>query len=274
MNSLACFTCRSMRLSSRITLEVALEEAPAAIFPPCSRRSSPRVVAAGPGPGTVTTLVAMNNRTAAPRLPQHPWARGDAPPGRQGDYAAAEVPDLVDLPAILKWEISLALLVLAWSLLSLGRYERLKGRWWARRSVHPPNVIRLPGARPPLLAPRRHRLKFLVMATGFATAAASFAYAMPNILVLEHRQRGREGVRQASGRGVGSPRPPSCLLAGGYSWAPRTRARPTMAAPTATVSPPASTNSVRSLPVTGSTVRSPSTSGSSTGSLGSSTGGL
>jgi hypothetical protein len=149
----------------------------------------------------------MNNRTAAPRLPQHAWARGDAPPGRQGDYAAAEVPDLVDLPAILKWEISLALLVLAWSLLSLGRYERLKRRWWARRSVHPPNVIRLPGARPPLLAPRRHRLKFLVMATGFATAAASFAYAMPNILVLEHRQRGREGVRQASGRGVVPARP-------------------------------------------------------------------
>jgi hypothetical protein len=165
----------------------------------------------------------MNNRTAAPACPQHDWARGDAPPGRQGDYAAAEVPDLLDLPAILKWEISLAVLVLAWSLLSLGRYERLKRRWWARRSTgRASNVIRLPGARPPLLAPRRHRLKLLVMASAFATAAASFAYAMPNILVLEHRQRGREGVRQASGRGVvparpapqgdaptGTPRPPA-----------------------------------------------------------------
>jgi hypothetical protein len=110
------------------------------------------------------------------------------------DYAAPEVPDFPNLPAILRWEISLALVMLAWSLLSLGRYERLKRRWSRRRGT-PAKVIHLPGATisPPPSRPRSRwvigrrwqRLKLLAAAAGFASVAASVAYAMPTIVHLE-----------------------------------------------------------------------------------------
>jgi hypothetical protein len=112
-----------------------------------------------------------------------------------------EVPDFPNLPAILRWEISLALVVLAWSLLSLGRYERLKRRWNRRPRATPVKVIHLPHATvrwslPPArsrwaMGRRGHRLKVLGAAAGFATVAASVAYAMPNIVHLDRPEKVR-----------------------------------------------------------------------------------
>jgi hypothetical protein len=124
-----------------------------------------------------------------------------------------EVPDFPNLPAILRWEISLALVVLAWSLLSLGRYERLKRRWNRRPRATPVKVIHLPRATvrwslPPArsrwaMGRRGHRLKVLGAAAGFATVAASVAYAMPNIV---HLDRPEEVAR--SGPRLEPPAPP------------------------------------------------------------------
>ena len=115
------------------------------------------------------------------------------------------VPELPYLPSILKWEISLALLVLVWSLISLGlgrsrRRGPVVGRW-----ASPTTVVRRaerPRARPSLA--RRRRGRAWIAALGFAVAAASFAYAMPNIIDLAP---GGVRDRAASARGRDAARP-------------------------------------------------------------------
>ena len=92
-----------------------------------------------------------------------------------------------DLPRILEWEISLALLVLGWSLLSLR--SRLSGR-----------------ARGPLGA-RSRRTRAALIGLGFALAAASFTYAMPNLPAPETGdrtapQRLRGGGRKGAAHGA------------------------------------------------------------------------
>ena len=74
-----------------------------------------------------------------------------------------------NLPSVLKWEISLAVLVLLWSLASL-RTRR------AHRSQPRPARVGTRG-------------RALLVAMGFAIAAASFAYAMPNLPALEGHKR-------------------------------------------------------------------------------------
>jgi hypothetical protein len=140
-----------------------------------------------------------------------------------------EVPEFPNLPAILKWEISLAVLVLAWSLLSLGRFERLKRRRRARRQV-PTNVIRLHDGRLSVGirsgSSRSLRIKALLVATGFAVVAASFAYAMPNIVTIKERREPRrraaptaEVIREGSGptSGRDRDRPDPAATASGES---------------------------------------------------------
>ena len=98
-----------------------------------------------------------------------------------------------DLPRILEWEISLALLVLGWSLWSLR--SRFSGR-----------------ARGPLGA-RSRRTRAALVGLGFALAAASFTYAMPNLPAPEpsdrsgpQRLRGAEReVRDQGARSSPSP---------------------------------------------------------------------
>jgi hypothetical protein len=130
-------------------------------------------------------------------------------------YAAGEVPDFANLPAILRWEISLALLVLAWSLLSLGRYERLKRRWKRGRSPSPSRVVA--GGEPArsvhalssgrTMGPRPHRLKVLAAAAGFASLAASVAYAMPNIVHLDRPGPGETSAPEPEPQERRSPLP-------------------------------------------------------------------
>ena len=129
-----------------------------------------------------------------------------------------EVPDFPDLPAILRWEISLALVMLAWSLLSLGRHERLRRRWSRRRRVTSRKIILAPRA---TVSPsprsrwdvgsRRQRLKVLAAGAGFASVAASVAYAMPTIVHLERPDVATRAARELEPRarpGDRAPRPP------------------------------------------------------------------
>jgi hypothetical protein len=88
---------------------------------------------------------------------------------------------LQDLPAILKWELSLAFLVLAWSLVSLGRAGDWVGRL-RRRAPAPRNVIPLRRVRVRQPPRPSHPLRALAVALAFAVGATGFAYALPNVI--------------------------------------------------------------------------------------------
>jgi hypothetical protein len=105
------------------------------------------------------------------------------------------VPDLSNLPTLLKWEISLALLVLLWSLISLTA-PRWRRRL-RRRPPHPVNVVHLPLN--PVSMGRGsawQRARTVVVAAGLALAAASLAFATPTIIgIAPQKQRRVDGPR-------------------------------------------------------------------------------
>jgi hypothetical protein len=99
-----------------------------------------------------------------------------------------QVPDLVSLPGILKWELSLALLVLVWSLVSLARARS----WSLRARGRAPNVVSLQERRR-LHESRRARsspLRAVVVAVAFALVAGSFAMALPSVIRVARPERG------------------------------------------------------------------------------------
>lgn len=100
----------------------------------------------------------------------------------------SSVPDLVSLPGILKWELSLALLVLVWSLVSLARARdwSLRGRGRAANVVSLQERRRLHEAR----RARAHPLRAVVVAAAFAVVAGSFAFALPSVIKVARPGRG------------------------------------------------------------------------------------
>ncbi|CAN5654957.1 hypothetical protein BH24ACT26_BH24ACT26_12250 [soil metagenome] len=104
------------------------------------------------------------------------------------------MPQIPNLPSILKWEISLALLVLAWSVISLrfGRSPRGAARAGRGRVVRLPSRSR--SHRRYLF--RKQRGRAPLVAVGFALAAASVAYALPNL--VEIAPHGRRAVSRQS----------------------------------------------------------------------------
>lgn len=128
----------------------------------------------------------------------------------------SSVPDLVSLPGILKWELSLALLVLVWSLVSLARARD----WSLRARGRSANVVSLQERRRLHEArrARAHPLRAVVVATAFAVVAGSFAFALPSVIKVARPERGSlagaaEGAgaegRRASGGSAGEAAAPS-----------------------------------------------------------------
>ncbi|MFN2490935.1 MAG: hypothetical protein ABR529_14615 [Actinomycetota bacterium] len=99
------------------------------------------------------------------------------------------------------WEISLAMLVLVWSLVSLARFKE-RGR---QRGVRSRNVVplrRTAGVGPSARRGTR-RARVPLVAISFALAAASFAYAMPDVLEMAphgRTLRARTRLREAQQR--------------------------------------------------------------------------
>ncbi|HEX2236085.1 MAG TPA: hypothetical protein VHK89_07400 [Actinomycetota bacterium] len=116
------------------------------------------------------------------------------------------MPDLVSLPGILKWELSLALLVLVWSLVSLARARS----WSLRARGRAPNVVSLQERRR-LHESRRapsNPLRAVVVAVAFALVAGSFAMALPSVIRIARPERGALAGADGSVGGRGGEQHP------------------------------------------------------------------